>query len=906
MSINRAARLFVQTLAWFLLLGGAAHAGPLVAAIGAFGAFLGSGTIFATIVNFAVGLAIKLGVSLLTRANKDDTQAGIKGQVQVGGTNPVSFIMGYRATAGQLEYINTWGKDGKTPNAYLTQVISLSDIPVTELFPHIYVNGEQCNIDFSVTDDPNGFPVTEYIKDDKRYLWVKFHDGTQTVVDSFLLEKFAGDPDRPWQSTMVGRGIAYAVVTSLLERSLFTGVPSMRFEVRGIKLYNPAKDSTNGGSGACRWNDQSTWEYEENNATIIYNIVRGIYYNGQWLYGGQNLPQTLLPSASWIAGVNECNSAIALAGGGTEPQYRSGYEISVDSEPLTMVEKFLDGCSGRMAEIGGFYKIHVGAPSPSVYSFTDADILATEELEFDPFPGLEATYNGANARYPEPLEAWELKDAPPYYVADYETADEGRRLIASLALDTTFSNTQVQRLMKAAVEANRRFRRHVVALPPEAWMLEPAIDTIDWTSAREGYAAKDFIITGISGKKGMIQFLQILEIDPADYDWTPALDQKPYTINYLGSVRPGPQTMPGWQAYAATLVDNTGNERRPSIGVQYAGDLDDVQSARVQVRLAGSLANMFDGTIPYGEPLPDGDVKSVVLNGTFLPATDYEVRGILVPFSGRDVEWSGWLPVTTEDIRLGDGDFWPISLGQLAQDVQDFQAWTANSVRDVLEELRAVAADGAANSLVGYSDKQELRRELQSTTGNITASYTEAIIVATGPTSGLALQIIALNATVNDPVTGLVATADAVSTLSTRVDTTEEGIETNSQAIIAVEASIDDAFAEGTFKVEVGYTPAAGWSSRIGLQARVSTASVYRDAGMFIDVTEAASRIVFKTDQFVITDGSVNAQPFVFTGGTAYLQNARIGTVYFDQLSSNNGKLLLRGSGSFADISIFV
>ena len=56
-----------------------------------------------------------------------------------------------------------------------------------------------------------------------------------------------------------------------------------------------------------------------------------------------------------------------------------------------------------------------------------------------------------------------------------------------------------------------------------------------------------------------------------------------------------------------------------------------------------------------------------------------------------------------------------------------------------------------------------------------------------------------------------------------------------------------------------------------------------------------------------MTDGAGNkAYPFVFSGGTARLENVVVGTLKFNQLSSNNNKLILRGSGSYADIRVFV
>src|SRR5690606_29089824 len=123
-----------------------------------------------------------------------------------GGDNPLSFIVGTYATAGTLEYVNTWGREGKTPNAYLTMVISLSDLPVTALRPRLWVNGEACTIDFSDTSYEQGFPVQEFLTDgDNNHLWVKFYDGTQTSADSFLLSKFGGDAERPWQADMIGR-----------------------------------------------------------------------------------------------------------------------------------------------------------------------------------------------------------------------------------------------------------------------------------------------------------------------------------------------------------------------------------------------------------------------------------------------------------------------------------------------------------------------------------------------------------------------------------------------------------------------------------------------------------------------------------------------------------------------------
>src|SRR5690606_16720155 len=172
--------------------------------------------------------------------------------------------------------------------------------------------------------------------------------------------------DRAWESTAVGTGCAYAVVTARWDREVFNGYPRYLFEVPGIRCYDLRKDDTAGGDGDHRWDDPDTWELTENPAVIVYNIIRGIYYGkpgeGEWLFGGQNLPAFRLPAAEWIAAANACDEEVNLAVGGTEPRFRCGAEIRTDMEPLDVIEELLKTCEGRLAECGGLLKLLIGVP----------------------------------------------------------------------------------------------------------------------------------------------------------------------------------------------------------------------------------------------------------------------------------------------------------------------------------------------------------------------------------------------------------------------------------------------------------------------------------------------------------------------------------------------------------------
>lgn len=931
----------------------AADAGPLAAAIasvsgfiGSIGAAIGSTTIGSMLLRFVLGTAITLGLSLLSKASTpkiSDKPIGIKTDVQVGGDNPLSFLLGHTATAGKLEYANTWGTVGGTPNAYCTLVYSLSDIPIIGLRNRIWVNGEECTIDTTDTSTPDlGFPVEEYNKNGRDHMWVKFYDGTQTAVDSYLFSKFSSDTERPWADTAIGLGIAYVIVTCLINRDLYTSIPTFLFECDGIKLYNYRLDSTNGGSGTVRWNDQSTWTSEgyDNPAVQRYNIIRGIYYGDQWIFGGQNLPAALLPINTWIAAANEDDLPIDLVEGGTERQFRSGTEVSCNIEPLQVLEEINKSCNGQIAEIGGFYKVHDGAPSAAVYSFTDGDIVITDTQELDPFPGLEKTYNGAHATYPEPAEAWQNKDAPPYYRTDLESLDSGRRLLIDLTYPTVPYNTQVQRLIQAAVEDNRRFRIHVLTLPPEAWLLEP-LDSVSWTSTRNGYDNKLFTIVQITSRRGHNQIIMLKEIDPADHDWDPETDERTYSTGYVGGIVTPPQVLTGWNAQPATIYDSDSNARRPSIKVIFSGNQPDVQGVEIRVRLASSQEVIFSGIIPYGTDLTA--TKEVILNGTFLPDTAYEVQGKFIPYTARETTPSAWVAVTTDDIRLTTDDIILGAIGfpQLDSDVRGYQTWIGEDVRNIINQIMGQALTAGDHDIAGWANRQAIRRELDASITGVIAKYTEDIIAATGPgssivtaieslnsvvfdpTTGVTATATALNAltttvttigdavdansaaitslenTIDDPVTGLAATVSAVSVLQTSLSTLEGVVDANAEAITAISAgSVDGDVATANFRMSVSAGP-SGYASRIGLEARAGGTGTWRAASLFLDVpTNPAdpSRVAVVADQFVVMNGTTPEQVFLVDGGQLYVNAAYIGNLVADSivggtLSSTNGKV---------------
>ncbi|WP_265518975.1 phage tail protein [Nitratireductor luteus] len=865
-------RILITALALLLAATAHADAGPVVAAIGAIAAGIGkviaAGGFLGALVKGALTLALQVGYSLIQRAlQKDQEQlpTGVQIDVEIGDDAPVGTVVGSFATAGTRKYAGSWGRDGKTPNAYLTDVIEIGNLPAPGQ-PGIWVNGELCTILWGEPPTEQGYPVEEFRQNGKDHLWVWYKDGTQTVADPYLRAKFGNHPDRPWKETMIGRGCPHVIVTALVNRDIFRGQMEWLIEPPLLHFYDLRKDSTNGGSGAHRWHDQSTWEPTNNNAVVAYNIIRGIYYdNGagyrEWFYGGQDLAAFRLPASSWMAAANECDAQIPLEGGGQENQFRCGYEIRGDMEPLAVAQELLKGASARLAEVGGIFKVLVGAPGAAVYSFSDADTVITKGQSLRPFPSLGETYNGIEATYPEPAEMWRTKDAPARFSSVLEAEDGNRRLATGVNFAASPFAIQVQRLMKAMIEEERRFRIHSFFLPPEAWLLEPN-DVVSWTSASNGYTNKKFLVVRIEGEPGMNQLVLLKEINPSDYGWNPATDQQPTSTGFLGPIHTPAQLATGFQVAPATFFDAAGKARRPSIEAFFAGDLDDVQFVRVVVRLAETQAIVYSTDEPYGEPGPDDQIRSIILNGVFLPDTLYEVTGQYIPYSGRITLPSAWLPVTTPDVRLGADDI-SVYLASLQQEVRDYLKDRWAEADEIFERMETLAANVGSANVDDIVDRKRHEKAI----GRNAASITRESVLRVDGDEALAQEILTVQANVDDNAASIVQEQQA------RV-TADDALASD---ITAVQAIADAGTAQGLMRWLAGAGP-TGVTTRFTIQGKATAGDTYRTGGAYLDVTPTEAFWTFEADKvFFANPANANQKVgiIVFEDGVATLNGIK-------------------------------
>ncbi|MFP1646541.1 phage tail protein [Pontitalea aquivivens] len=664
----------------------------VVAGAGITGAWaLGAATASFLTTTLVGRLLTTVALSALSRAMapKPRTPGLVTETTTTGEAASQASIFGFYATAGHhLCPPMTHGTHGKTQNAYLTYVVALADLPGCTL-QRLLVNDQPVTL--ATTPDANGFlGATGRFAN---FLWVKVYDGTQTVADPWLLSKYGTGTKqdisvgRPWLGDMVGPGVCYAIVTFRYDRPRFSGLPKLLFEMMGAPLYDPRKDGTVGGSGAHRWSDPATWEPSANPIVQVYNILRGIQLPGSGVGGsglwGLGVPAADLPLSNWFAAMNVCDQPVDGA-----PQYRAGYEIRFDDEPGAVIEELLKTCSGALSEMGGVWKVRAGAAALPVHYFTDEDLVLGDSASFTPFGSLNETHNGVTASYPDPEALWQPKEAPPRYNAAWEAEDFNRQLVAALDLPACPYPVQVQRLMRAWIEDERRFRRHTLALPPDAAILEP-LDVVSWTSAENGYVEKTFEVVEIGDDSGtMIQHLALREVNAADYDWTPA-DQIPWDISPVGPDVPPDLAPDAFTVIGIEIRDGQNIGRRPALRLEWSEeDFELIAAVEWEVRCSGTAEVIATGT------MNNPAARAVVVSAGLIGATSYEAR-IRYIAPGLTTLWTSWVTATTPDVRLTAED---ISTAVM-QEIADAQAAADQAVAEAASALaKALSVEATSES----------------------------------------------------------------------------------------------------------------------------------------------------------------------------------------------------------------
>lgn len=698
---------FAVLAALLALSPGLAHAGPLVGALFT-GAFW-STTVGAALLD--IGTSLVLGaLSNVLQRKRGVKQPGLRTEVSTQGeTTPQTIMVGKYATNGHLTapfMSHSTLASAALPASkigfgkYRTHIYTLSDMRITAL-DEIYIDGTKFLL--SALGGSSIYGVTPSSGKYAGKFYVKWYDGTQVAADTMLRNAYGNHPERPWTVNHIGIGVAYAIVTFVLDTELWQGEPSCRFVVRGLPLLDPRTATT---------------AYTANAAVILWNLFRGITMPDGNVYG-LGVDTAALPSAWWFAAMNACD-AVAMP-------FNAGYEIRVANPglggdmPLDVVSILGDACSAEFCDAGGTWLIRVGAVSLPVATVTDDDIYRTKQHSYDPYPAVDETYNAVHAQYPDANNGWNVREAPPLYSSTYEAEDGGQRHIADVSLPAVGSASQVQFLMQAWLKDARRKRQHVEVLPADYGFLFP-MDAISRSSVVHNYTSKVFEIGKIVEDPitGAL-VVHHRERDPSDYGtggFTPISlnDPAPNVVTLT------PDVLQSWSVVAGQVNDASSTARRPALVFGWAAtDLLPLDTITVQWRVQGQTT-VFEATTAN-----IGALTLTVSEG-ILPSTSYEARAIIN--GTRPTTWTSWVSATTGSILLTSADVdVQAEIPFLFQDIEVFEtsqaAFQFKKTGPAVVAIMGAGASGSAAAAFGSG-----------------TTPTAKIIASGGGAGGLAIKLL--------------------------------------------------------------------------------------------------------------------------------------------------------------------
>jgi hypothetical protein len=460
---------------FFALLASPAAAEPvslIVGAIGAAGSWLFGGTMLANLVLGGLAVAAQYAYTkLYSEAAKSSASAT---ETKYGENLTREVGLGIFGTNGHHVYRNAFDKG----NHIVQDVFKLSDFRCTEL-QRVQMDGEWK----SLSPDQQGDEGRIYgqrvlgVKDGGQ-VFVRFYHGAFDQTSDSALVAYANPVGR-WTTAHRGAGLCYAIVTTITDVDNITSVPSLRFEVRGAPLYDPRKDSTVGGFGSHRWNDQSTWEFSDNPALMMFNLERGIYIGAEKIVG-RGTATSLLPLSEWFTAMNICDEIMPDGG----KRYRaaviasSGDGVTHDSNMTPLRE----ACAGSWVEsVRGQYPI-VGANQAVVATITDQDIAWEKPFQLSLHRTQTELVNTVAATYVSPDLFYET--TPLATRIDAIALAQDRERLASKVDYTAVTDPRVgDRLADIAIRASRYQANGSFVVRPKFLGLQVG-QWVEWQSVR--------------------------------------------------------------------------------------------------------------------------------------------------------------------------------------------------------------------------------------------------------------------------------------------------------------------------------------------------------------------------------------------------------------------------------------
>lgn len=340
--------------------------------------------------------------------------------------------------------------------------------------------------------DVNGNVTDGQFKD---LVQVKFHAGTGTQAADATTVALGLDYADAYR-----RGICWSWASFLRPETdeefrkafPYMSIPTITAEIDGIKCYDPRKDSTNGGSGSHRYNDELTWEFSNNPAlcAATYSIMKV-------MDGGEGIPPDNIVWSSVATAANICDETLSVpkyaadlfwnandtsAFWGTDGslfwetdaifRFRCDGVLSTTERRRVNLQKILDSMLGVRIPVGSKYKFYPSAYLTPTVSIDNTWLAGPVKITTQ--PPLESRYNAVRINYDDRAQDYKTVEAPPFTSAAYEAQDGGVRLWRDMTLPMVSNGYNAQYLAMILGAKSRKqtiveLTCNLLALDIEVW-----------------------------------------------------------------------------------------------------------------------------------------------------------------------------------------------------------------------------------------------------------------------------------------------------------------------------------------------------------------------------------------------------------------------------------------------------
>lgn len=214
----------------------------------------------------------------------------------------------------------------------------------------------------------------------------------------------------------------------------------------GALLYDPRKDSTQGGSGSHRYTNPNTWEFSTNLALMrLWHLCHPV---------GGKMPYTAMYLPDWINAANVCDQNVTNRSGGTEKRYHGGFWFRANNDPIE-VGRVMDEAAEMVVyeRADGKIGVHAG-------EFVTPDVRLTAEhifsIRVDKNRRRNATVLAVRGRYVNTANDYNSEDAA-IYGDPYGIVDDSTERTKTFENQAIQSHNHCQRKQKLVyIRANAR------------------------------------------------------------------------------------------------------------------------------------------------------------------------------------------------------------------------------------------------------------------------------------------------------------------------------------------------------------------------------------------------------------------------------------------------------------------